>query len=115
MDLHGGQSPLLHHFVDNYSKDAEITNLVNTRELWFLIVANPDGYQYTFDHERLWRKNLHDNDGDGQITRADGVDPNRNYAVDWGYDNEGSSRSFRPTTTAGPRRPRSPRCRRTRR
>src|SRR5215211_7581472 len=82
---------LLHHFVDNYGKDAEVTNLVNTRELWFMIVANPDGYQYTFDHERLWRKNLHDNDGDGQITNADGVDPNRNYDILWGYDNEGSS------------------------
>ena len=59
-----------------------------------MLVANPDGYQYTFDHERLWRKNLHDNDGDGQITRGDGVDPNRNYNVDWGYDNEGSSTQF---------------------
>ena len=82
---------LLHRFVDNYGTNAEITNLVNTRELWFMIVANPDGYQYTFDHERLWRKNLHDNDGDGQITNVDGVDPNRNYNIDWGYDNEGSS------------------------
>jgi hypothetical protein len=85
---------LLHQFVDNYGKNAEITNLVNTRELWFLIVANPDGYQYTFDHERLWRKNLRDNDGDGQTTHNDGVDPNRNYNVDWGYDNEGSSSQF---------------------
>ena len=85
---------LLHYFVDNYGKNADVTNLVNTRELWFLVVANPDGYQYTFDHERLWRKNLHDNDGDGQITGNDGVDLNRNYDVDWGYDNEGSSTQF---------------------
>jgi len=85
---------LLHYFVDNYGKNADVTNLVNTSELWFLMVANPDGYQYTFDHERLWRKNLHDNDGDGQITGNDGVDLNRNYNVDWGYDNEGSSTQF---------------------
>ena len=54
-------------------------------------VANPDGYQYTFDTERLWRKNLRDNDGDGQITTGDGVDLNRNYDERWNYDNEGSS------------------------
>ena len=42
----------------------------------------------------MWRKNLHYNDGDGQFTGNDGVDLNRNYDVDWGYDNEGSSTQF---------------------
>lgn len=85
---------LLHYFVDNYGQNADVTNLVNTRELWFVLVANPDGYQYTFDTERLWRKNLRDNDGDGQITTADGVDPNRNFDEHWNYDNEGASAQF---------------------
>lgn len=67
------------------------TRLVNTRELWFVLVANPDGYQYTFDTERLWRKTLRDNDDDGQITGVDGVDPNRNWPEHWNYDEEGSS------------------------
>ena len=81
---------LLHYFVDNYGVDPDVTDLVNTRELWFVPVANPDGYQYTFDIERLWRKNLRDNNGDGQITIGDGVDPNRNFDEHWNYDNEGS-------------------------
>jgi hypothetical protein len=93
---------LLHHFVDNYNKDPEVTNLVNTRELWFVPVSNPDGYQYTFDVERLWRKNLRDNNGDGQIAIGDGVDLNRNYDEKWNYDNEGSSTEFASDTYRGP-------------
>ncbi len=66
--------------------------MVDRTELWFVPVANPDGYDYTFtEGNRLWRKNLRDNDGDGVITGFDGVDLNRNFPYRWGYDNEGSS------------------------
>ncbi|MFJ3923569.1 M14 family zinc carboxypeptidase [Streptomyces sp. NPDC090022] len=84
---------LMHHYVDNYGKDARITRLVDSTELWFLISANPDGYDYSHapDGQRLWRKNLRDNNADGRITPGDGVDLNRNFAYKWGYDNEGSS------------------------
>ncbi|TDO45023.1 immune inhibitor A peptidase M6 [Kribbella sp. VKM Ac-2527] len=83
---------LMHHYLDGYGSNAELTALVDTTELWFLPVANPDGYDFTFTVDnRLWRKNLRDNNGDGAITVGDGVDPNRNFAVKWGYDNEGSS------------------------
>jgi hypothetical protein len=83
---------LLHHVLDGYGTDPMLTKLVDSTELWFLPVANPDGYDFTFtEGNRLWRKNLRDNNGDGQITAGDGVDPNRNFAAKWGYDNEGSS------------------------
>src|SRR5215211_6877518 len=92
---------LLHWFID-HRNDSEIKELLRTTELWFVISANPDGYQYTFDHERLWRKNLRDNNGDGQITAGDGVDPNRNFAEHWGFDNEGSSPDPADETYRGP-------------
>ncbi|MGH3336789.1 MAG: M14 family metallopeptidase, partial [Nocardioides sp.] len=83
---------LMHHFIDNYGTDDQITRLVDTTELWFVPVANPDGYDYTFTGgNRLWRKNMQDNDGDGATTGNDGVDLNRNHATKWGWDNEGSS------------------------
>ena len=83
---------LLHHFVDGYGADSEITNLVDRNELWFVLSANPDGYDWSFEPgQRLWRKNLRDNNNDGMISGADGVDLNRNFAVKWGFDNEGSS------------------------
>ncbi|MEU9943079.1 M14 family metallopeptidase [Streptomyces lavendulae] len=95
---------LMHHTLDNYGKDPRITKLVDSTELWFLLSANPDGYDYTFtaDSTRLWRKNLHDNNGDGKITAVDGVDLNRNFAYKWGYDNEGSSPSLSSETYRGP-------------
>ncbi|KJY26283.1 M14 family metallopeptidase, partial [Streptomyces katrae] len=96
---------LMHHTLDNYGKDARITKLVDSTELWFLLSANPDGYDYTFtsDGARLWRKNLHDNNGDGKITAVDGVDLNRNFAYKWGYDDEGSSPTPSSETYRGPK------------
>ncbi len=83
---------LMHHFLDGYGRDRQITRLIDTTELWFRPVSNPDGYDFTFtEGNRLWRKNVRDNNGDGQVTVGDGIDLNRNFAVKWGYDNEGSS------------------------
>jgi hypothetical protein len=83
---------LMHYFVDGYLRNRRVTNLINTTEMWFVPASTPDGYDRTFEPgQREWRKNLRDNDGDGQITNVDGVDPNRNFAYKWGYDNEGSS------------------------
>jgi Zinc carboxypeptidase/Immune inhibitor A-like, MAM domain len=94
---------LMHYFINNWrANDREIRRMLKQTELWFVIAANPDGYQYTFDHERLWRKNLRDNNGDGQITVGDGVDPNRNFREHWGYDNEGSSPDPADETYRGP-------------
>ncbi|WP_128377824.1 M14 family metallopeptidase [Streptomyces cavernae] len=84
---------LMHHYLDNYGKDKKITKLVDSTELWFVLSANPDGYDFTHADpaNRQWRKNLRDNNGDGTITTGDGVDLNRNFSYKWGYDDEGSS------------------------
>ena len=95
------------YFVDNYGKGTsagkEVTALVDSTELWFVCVNNPDGYEYTFTPgNRLWRKNLADNDNDGAITNADGVDPNRNFSGHWGQDDDGSSPDPFSETYRGP-------------
>ncbi|MFJ8466862.1 M14 family metallopeptidase [Streptomyces swartbergensis] len=84
---------LMHHYLDNYKKDRRVKKIVDSTELWFVISANPDGYDHTHagDGNRLWRKNLRDVNGDGVIGTGDGVDLNRNFAYKWGYDDEGSS------------------------
>jgi hypothetical protein len=94
---------LLEWYVGRWrANDKEIKALLKDNELWFVLIANPDGYQYTFDTERLWRKNLRNNDGDEAITIADGVDPNRNYPEHFNYDNEGSSSVLSSQTYRGP-------------
>jgi hypothetical protein len=47
---------LMQYFISKWrANDKPTKDLLKTRELWFVVVANPDGYQYTIDHERLWR------------------------------------------------------------
>ncbi|WP_251092903.1 M14 family metallopeptidase [Streptomyces sp. Caat 7-52] len=84
---------LMHYYLDHYKTDKRVKKLVDSTELWFVLSANPDGYDYTFQDpgNRLWRKNLRDVNGDGVISTGDGVDLNRNFAYKWGYDDEGSS------------------------
>lgn len=89
----GGLSALMYYLwylLENYSTNADIQSLVDHTEMYFVPCINPDGYKYNelIDPAGggLWRKNRRDN-GDGTF----GVDLNRNYAFQWGYDNIGSS------------------------
>src|SRR5918992_5362436 len=108
----------LRMFLDNYGRrgtaigtdnqpiegvsSREITRLVQTRELWFILIANPDGYDHTFTpNNRLWRKKLRDNNGDGRLTGIDGVDLNRNFPTKWNYDDEGSNTDASSETYRG--------------
>ncbi|MFD7275960.1 M14 family zinc carboxypeptidase [Streptomyces sp. NPDC059862] len=95
---------LMHHYLDNYATDKRIKKIVDTTELWFVLVANPDGYDWTHapEGDRQWRKNMRDNNGDGAWTIGDGVDLNRNFAYKWGYDDEGSSPYPTSQTYRGP-------------
>ncbi|CAN5509300.1 M14 family metallopeptidase [soil metagenome] len=93
---------LMNWYIDRWrANDTEIKGLLKDTELWFVLVANPDGYQYTFDEDRLWRKNLRDNNGDGQITTGDGIDLNRNFPNHFKYDEEGSSSILSSETYRG--------------
>jgi len=57
---------------------------------------NPDGYEYSWTNNRLWRKNRRNNGGG-----AFGVDINRNFSKGWGL-NSGSSGSPSSDTYRGP-------------
>ena len=94
---------LLEWFIKGWREEKpDVVNILDSTELWFVLVQNPDGYQYTFDVDRLWRKNLRDNDGVPGISSLDGVDGNRNFAEHWNYDDEGSGTITSDETYRGP-------------
>jgi len=78
------------YLLENYSSNAEINQLINRSDLYFVPCLNPDGYRYNEeqfpDGGGMWRKNRRNN-GDGSF----GVDLNRNYGYQWGVDDFGSS------------------------
>lgn len=57
---------------------------LNKYDYWFIPVVNPDGYEYSHETDRLWRKTR-----SGSYCR--GVDPNRNYPFHW---NEAGSSQY---------------------
>jgi len=63
----------------------------------FVLPANVDGYEYTREHDRMWRKNRRINEG---ILHCVGVDPNRNF--DSNHCGEGSSTNPCADTYCGP-------------
>jgi hypothetical protein len=94
---------LLEWFIKGWREEKpEVVDILNSTELWFVLVQNPDGYQYSFDYDRLWRKNLRDNDSDNRVSILDGVDNNRNFPEHWNYDEEGSASIVTDQTYRGP-------------
>jgi len=89
------------YLLENYDSDAEVKQLVDNTEMYFVPVVNPDGYDYNHQTNPngggMWRKNRRNNGGGSY-----GVDPNRNYGYMWGLDNSGSSPDPNDQTYRGP-------------
>ncbi len=99
------------YLLENYAKDPLVKQILDNTELYFVPVVNPDGMDYNIAgynalddvFTRNHRKNMRDNNMNGTFEPAiDGVDINRNYGHQWGYDNEGSSGFQGSDTYRGP-------------
>lgn len=71
--------------LNGYGVDPLVTARVDSLELYFIPVLNPDGHAYVFSGASSWeewRKTLRDNNENGMVEfPADGVDLDRNW--DW--------------------------------
>ena len=85
--------------TDGYGTDPRITGLIDSREIWMIFDANPDGGEYDIatGTYRKWRKNRQPNAGSTAI----GTDLNRNFGYRWGCC-RGSSGSTSSATYRGP-------------
>ncbi|CAB3387113.1 Hypothetical predicted protein, partial [Cloeon dipterum] len=75
-------SYIIQELVENREKYA----FADSIDFYIVPVVNPDGYEYTHNGMRLWRKNRKD----AQKGRCAGTDLNRNFGYKWG--GAGSSR-----------------------
>jgi hypothetical protein len=78
-----------------YGTDPRLTSAVNNQEIWIAPVWNPDGYNYVFTTDNMWRKNRR------VFAGGVGVDQNRNYSQGWGASCSGST-SAASDTYKGP-------------
>ncbi|EAT32418.1 AAEL015417-PA [Aedes aegypti] len=68
---------LIHQLVERSAENMELLNSTN----WVIMpVANPDGYVYTHESNRLWRKNRAPAN-----TVCIGTDLNRNFPFQWAF------------------------------
>lgn len=92
----------MYYLLENYATNPSVKYLVDNRQLYFIPVVNPDGYEYNRTTSPngggMWRKNRKNNGG------SFGIDLNRNYGPQayWNAPNGGSSTSPSSDTYRGP-------------
>jgi len=71
---------ILNSLVENYTTNSTIGWYVNSTQIWFVPMLNPDGHVY-YEQGNQWRKNRRPNQGGTY-----GVDLNRNFGHLWGLE-----------------------------
>ncbi|EXK44123.1 hypothetical protein FOXG_04236 [Fusarium oxysporum f. sp. lycopersici 4287] len=66
-------------FITSYGKERMITKLLDEFDLVFLPIANPDGFEYTWHIDRLWRKTRQQTN----LQFCRGLDLDRAYGYEW--------------------------------
>lgn len=77
----GAVTESVEKLLDGYGKDPEMTEKVAGLEMWFVPMANPDGYEYSRNSNPDWRKNRSRHEGYDGV----GTDLNRNYRADFRF------------------------------
>ncbi|XP_039601192.1 carboxypeptidase B2 isoform X1 [Polypterus senegalus] len=86
----------IQYHLQFYDVIQSVTNTLDNMDIYVLPVMNPDGYSFTWNEDRMWRKNRAKYDG----TFCIGTDLNRNFDANWCT--EGASANPCDSTYCGP-------------
>ncbi|KAK4179198.1 hypothetical protein QBC36DRAFT_323187 [Triangularia setosa] len=74
---------LMWSMITAYGKDSMVTKLLDKFDIIFIPILNPDGYEYTWQKDRLWRKSR-------QATNTEhcpGMDLDHAFGYEWATNN----------------------------
>jgi len=77
---------IMNELAVQYGSDDDVTAFLNKFDVYLMPLVNPDGYDYSHDSERFWRKTRSKNGG---WRNCMGTDPNRNFDIE--FAGEGTS------------------------